>query len=224
MRQSTWSRRLWVRRRSLFALAAGAVTAVLLPSSLDLVTRALAGWCVTCTGFVGHAWWVMLHATADHIRERAREQDEGAGTVLALTVLAAMAGLVAIMLELAGQHAGGGSISGARIALVGWTILGSWALIHTAFAIHYAHEYHINTIERRPSPHQPLVFPGDSQPLYRDFLYFSFVIGVASQTADVAVGTPSLRWVVMWHGIVAFFFNATLIALGVNIASSTLIR
>jgi uncharacterized membrane protein len=68
-----------------------------------------------------------------------------------------------------------------------------------------------------------LIFPGNkTEPRYIDFLYFSYIIGVASQTADVATSSPTMRVLALVHGIVSFFFNTTILALTINIAASLL--
>ncbi|WP_244464983.1 DUF1345 domain-containing protein [Candidatus Filomicrobium marinum] len=53
-------------------------------------------------------------------------------------------------------------------------------------------------------------------------LIFSFVIGMTCKVADVATTNREIRRVVLIHGVISFFFNAILIALGVNIAGSFL--
>ena len=65
-------------------------------------------------------------------------------------------------------------------------------------------------------------FPATSRPDYWDFLYFSLVIGMTSQVSDVAVTSNRIRRMVAGHGVVSFVFNATLLALTVNIAASLL--
>ena len=97
------------------------------------------------------------------------------------------------------------------------TILLSWAFIHTIFSIHYAHEYYG---ERRDGKIGGLKFPGDPQPDYWDFLYFSLVIGMTSQVSDVQVTSKVLRRVFSMHGVLSFFFNLTLLALTVNMVSN----
>src|SRR5258705_10238950 len=37
---------------------------------------------------------------------------------------------------------------------------------------------------------------------YRDFLYYSFVIGCASQTGDVATVSPAMRRLTLVHGVI----------------------
>ena len=41
-----------------------------------------------------------------------------------------------------------------------------------------------------------LNFPGDNEPDYLDFLYFSLVIGMTSQVSDVAITSKVIRRVV----------------------------
>ena len=67
-----------------------------------------------------------------------------------------------------------------------------------------------------------LIFPGAANPGYRDFIYFAFVIGTSGQTADVSFNGSTLRGVGTLHCVLAFFFNATLLALTINIASGLL--
>ena len=94
----------------------------------------------------------------------------------------------------------------------------SWAFIHTIFGLHYAHEFY-----GAGSKTSGLDFPGNDEPDYWDFVYFSFVIGMTSQVSDVTIAARPIR--PRRHrpfAIVAFFFNAALLALMVNIAASAI--
>ena len=99
------------------------------------------------------------------------------------------------------------------------TFAASWLLVHTSFALHYAHAHYV-AMDRDPSA--PLQFPLQDAPAYMDFLYFSMVIGMTSQTADVAICSTRMRRLVMAHGMIAFVFNTTLLALTINVAASLL--
>src|ERR1035438_1405227 len=81
-----------------------------------------------------------------------------------------------------------GTLKGLHIGLAGATIVSAWFFIHLTYALHYAHEYFDECLAEpgRPvSERGGLKFPGTGDPDYYDFLYFSYVIGVACQTADV---------------------------------------
>jgi uncharacterized membrane protein len=216
-----WSRRFLrqVRARPRLALATGLglVALPLLPASLPGPTRALVAWNVGAGLYVALAWSMMLRGSVERMRSRTRTQDDGAVTVLALTLVAAAASVAAIVLELVGSRNLPAASQTPHLMLAGATILISWCFVHTAFALHYAHEYYVE----RGGPHRRgLEFPGLESPDYADFLYFSFVIGTTSQTADVSIASRTMRRLALLHGIVAFLFNTTLLALTVNIAAS----
>ena len=102
------------------------------------------------------------------------------------------------------------------------TIALSWAAVHTTFALHYAHDYY-----RDDGSPGGLDFPSEDDddkedPDYWDFVYFSFVIGMTAQTADVGITDRTIRRTVIAHGLVAFIYNAALVALMVNIAASAI--
>jgi uncharacterized membrane protein len=56
-------------------------------------------------------------------------------------------------------------------------------------------------------------------PDYGDFLYFACVIGTSGQTADVSFTSRAMRRIGTVHCVLAFFFNTTVVALTINIAS-----
>ena len=200
-----------VRIRLLVSLAIGLVTLVLLPHQLRWPTRALIAWDVTAALYVITAAAVMLRASISHIRSHAIVADDGRFAILFLTAGAALASLLAIVAEIG--VAGGGP---AQIALAILTITLSWTMVHTSFALHYAHDYY------RPKEPGGLQFPGETRPDYWDFVYFSFVIGMTAQVSDVAITDRTLRRTATAHGVISFIFNTALLALMVNIAASAL--
>ena len=196
------------RPRLLLSTAAGLVAVAALPAEWRTSTRLLVGWDVGVTLYLLAVYELIGRSDLARMRQRAAQQDEGALTILVLTVGAALASLAAILAEL-------GTASGrspANLALATATIGLSWAFIHTIFALHYAHEFY----GERAGAACGLAFPGGEQP------YFSFVVGMTSQVSDVAVTARRIRRTVNAHGIVSFLFNAALLALTVNIAASAL--
>lgn len=96
----------------------------------------------------------------------------------------------------------------------------SWLLIHTRFAFHYAHCYYNARQSSAAGVKGGLDFPGEREPDYLDFAYFSFVIGMTSQVFDVVVTTRAMRRLILMHGLLAFGFNVVVVALSVNIFAS----
>ncbi len=208
-----WIRIIRARPRLFLAILLGLVVAVLAPADWRPATRVLAGWDIAVGFYLLFAVRLMTGCDANHIRRRAALQDEGRFTILALVVASALASLIAILAELSGANR-----QPMQLALAIVTILLSWAFTHTIFALHYAHAYYGENAPKGGG----LSFPGDETPDYWDFVYFSFVVGMTSQVSDVAVTSRPMRQLVAAHGVVSFIFNATLLALTVNIAASAL--
>lgn len=66
------------------------------------------------------------------------------------------------------------------------------------------------------------MFPGTREPLFDDFCYFAFVIGMTSQVSDVAIESRQMRRLATLHGLQAFFFNLGVLALTVNMLSAAI--
>ena len=94
------------------------------------------------------------------------------------------------------------------LALAG--IVLSWVLTHTVYALRYAHLYY-----REPEA-MGLEFPGGKAPCDMDFAYFAFTLGTTFATSDVEVLSTRLRWTVVWHSVLSFFFNGLIIVLALN--------
>ena len=104
-----------------------------------------------------------------------------------------------------------------HVALALSTVVGSWLLLPTVFALNYASLYF------RVPPGSGLRFPDDAKdfrPDFSDFLYFAFTIAVASQTADVTVSTRTLRRWVLLQSVLSFVFNTAILAFTINVAAS----
>jgi len=207
-----------VRARPRLFLAAliGAIVAVLTTSEWHLATRILIGWNAGAWLYLVLAYDTIARSTPRHIGDYAAAQDEGQIAILILTVAAALATFVAIILELGAARGSDRQLVQLLIAVV--TILSSWFFIHTIFALHYAHEFY----GERGGKKNGLAFPGDEQPDYWDFVYFSFVIGMTAQVSDVTVTSKAIRQTVIAHSIISFFFNVSLLALTVNIAANVM--
>ena len=139
--------------------------------------------------------------------------------ILALVITAAAASIWVIAAELSAAKADEGLIRALRVALVFATVAASWFTVQLIFALHYAHEYYAPDHDS-PNDAQGLLFPGGEAPDYWDFVHFSVVIGVASQTADIAFTSKPLRRIGTVHGLVAFTFNTVVLALTINLLAS----
>lgn len=186
----------------------------------DPAVMALVGWNVGAGLFMVLAWRLMRSTTVEGIRDRALKQDEGRLAILLVVVLAAVFVLLAAGTQLAKVKDLHGRVRDLHLALDALTVITSWLFTQVLFALHYAHDFYMARIVGQPDP---LKFPGTMDPEYGDFFHFSCVIGVACQTADIAFIGSALRPVGTLHCVMAFFFNATLLALSINLAAGLLL-
>jgi len=198
------------------ATVVGVAAALIAPDISHVITRALLGWNTGVWLFLVMIGWMMLQADHEHLRRTAIAQAEGAPVVLTLVIVAAVFSIVAIIFELSAAKQGSHhAVPHILFALA--TVAGSWLLLPTLFAMNYASLYY------RTQHGSGLQFPDPDKtfkPDYADFLYFSFTIAVASQTADVAISNRPMRRLVLLQSILSFVFNTTILALTINIAAS----
>jgi hypothetical protein len=207
---------LRARERLLIAAIIGIVFYVALPANWRLSTRLLLGWDLTTLSYLVMTGMLIARSNVEHCRRRAALYDEGDWIILVVTLGGAVASFGAIVMELAASKAEGSSLL-LTFLLTATTVSLSWAFTHMIFALHYANLFYLadNT-----GLHGGLHFPGEREPDYRDFVYYSFVVACAAQTADVETISPDMRRVTLIHCITAFAFNSAILALMINITAS----
>ncbi len=190
------------------------VIALCLFAGLPVITALLIGWDTGVLVFFASIVPLLAGSDPEDIRQRAARQDVGQFVVLGLSALAGIASLVAIYAEVSRAHSSAWSLA----LGVGTTVL-SWTFVHAMFALHYAHEYY--DPDRGDPP--GLKFPGkDPAPDYLDFFYVALVVGMTAQVSDVMVTGARVRRTVLVQGVIAFWFNAAVLALLINIAADAI--
>lgn len=202
--------------RFLFTAIAGIGTFHLLANESSLEIHLAISWLIAGGLYLVLSYVMMYFSTPENILSLSKKEDDGAAMILLIIVFAASASLVTIVLILSGIKTLPTQIAIRHVALVLGTYTISWLTVHTAFALHYAHLYY-QEFEKTKEP--PLLFAGKLKPAYVDFLYFSMVIGMTCQTADVNIASSKIRFSVMIQGMTAFVFNASLLGLAINLIS-----
>jgi uncharacterized membrane protein len=209
------------RPRLFLSILAGFAVGALLPlyfTELRGVTRFLVAWDFGVGLYLIPAFRMIARSGVREIHRQYLAQDEGGFAILVLTIVSACASVGAVFawLEIA-TRAETFATPGLLFLLL--TIMLSWAFIQTMFALHYAHEFYA---EHDHQTGGGLIFPRDPEPTYWDFVYFAFAIGTATQVSDVEICSKRIRRTVTVHGIVAFFFNVTVIALTVGLVDDAI--
>jgi uncharacterized membrane protein len=200
---------------------------------ISLITAALAFWIIPfdVSSALVHAiffWdvfslcllvltWITFWKTPSReIRQQAKKQDDTQVVIFFLVLIATCFSMAAVVLILISSQSGSTNKPlelSTAIACMGL----SWFLVHTIFTSRYAHLYYADHREIENQDAGGLDFPGEEKPDFLDFAYFSFTLGMTFQVSDVEINSRGLRRLALGHGLLSFGYNATIIALTVNI-------
>lgn len=215
MTTNNWHSIVTSRPNLLVSTVIGVLAALLLPASLHAMTRALIGWNIAVWCFLLIMMRIVMTSDSAAVDRKADKEDENAGVVLSVLIVASIVSLCAIFSELAMLADAKGIERVGRYLLTVATLVGSWLLLGVLFCFHYAHRYY-----RCEDADKPLKFPDAPRPPdYWDFMYFAFTVSVAVQTSDVQVSGPAMRKLVLGHSVLNFFFNLVILGLSINIAA-----
>jgi uncharacterized membrane protein len=214
---------LSARQRLLVAVAVGGAAWLLLPGTLQSSTRLVAAWDVFCLSSLTLIWAGTRQADVKHIRRMATRQDPGRTWAFIAVLVASTASLLAVVALLSDLATMRKSEITVHVLLSIGAVVGAWLQLHTVFALRYAHLYYSeNLATDPPDALGGLDFPGGPPATYWDFAYFAFVVGMTAQTADVAISSTQMRQLVMLHGLLAFAFNTSVVALTINLVAGLL--
>jgi uncharacterized membrane protein len=216
-----WFAPFVARIRLVYAVFAGLAVALILRFVIGFypTTSLICGWDVVCVGYIASTLITMMGRDADYIRGRAAVDDQGRATILTIVLVAAIAAVVAVALELSQAKDTHGVERGLHVTLAFASVAASWFMVHLIFALHYAHGYYDWDAEVGMDA-RGLRFPCEEEPDYWDFMHFALIIGVASQTADIAISAKPLRRLNTVHALFSFAFNTVIVALTINLLAS----
>jgi uncharacterized membrane protein len=176
----------------------------------------LVAWDVTGALLVASVWLSVGRFDARATQSHATREDNtrlGTGFLLLSAAVASLGG-VALALGRAGNSHGASKLALTIVAIA--TVASSWAVVHTVFALRYAHEYYtepIGGIDFKTSLERPD---------YHDFAYVAFTIGMTFQVSDTDIQYRRLRHSVLRHALLSFLFGAVILAVVVNVVASLL--
>ncbi len=171
-------------------------------------------------------WSTILVFHPKEISHVANEQDTTRLFMFLFVVASAFISLFAIVLLLKSAPTEKGINH--HIILSATSVFFSWVLMHTVFTIRYAHLFYTYPTreeqEKGEQHHGGLDFPQTPHPDFLDFAYFSFVLGMTFQVADVNITASNIRRLALLHGFLAFVYNTIIVALSINIISGMIAK
>jgi uncharacterized membrane protein len=146
------------------------------------------------------------------VREHAKQNDANRTLLLIITGIVMVALLAAIGAETMDRRP-----EPLTKLLVIATLILAWLFSNVVCAFHYTH---LAYRDEKRAADSGLDFPGTSEPIYWDFVYFAFTLGMTFQTSDVTIRDPQIRRFVTLHSFGAFVFNIGVLAFTINVLGS----
>jgi uncharacterized membrane protein len=200
-------------RLGLSSLVASFIVLFLPAHHLEI--RLLSGWSAGIFCYLALVLMMMNGAIPEKVRYYARHQEPQHSKVFLLVVFIACTSLFAIAKVLADRK----DTFTPQVGLSVVAVVCSWLLMHTTFALHYATLYYSDNPSSEREVVGGLQFSSEGPPNFWDFMYFTFTLGMTSQTSDTVIVSSKMRRLALGHTIVSFYFYSVIIALTVSIVS-----
>lgn len=166
-------------------------------------------------------WITILTARSNEVKRIAAMQDTTRWITFIFVLVASFVSLFTVILVLRTL----GNKETGYAYHVGFSILSvilSWNLIHTVFAVRYTHLYYNLLTEEKNTVKDlkgGLIFPTDTTPDYLELVYFSYTIGMTFQVSDIQITSRRIRHLALFHAALSFTYNTVILALGITIIS-----
>lgn len=198
------------RARVIVAVVAGAAAAALAAAFGPWALAPLVGWDAAALTYMAWTWGTVWHLDAAHTARQAVAEDPGRAATDMLLLTASVASLLAVGLVIvrAGNSSGAAESLQAGLSLA--SVVLSWSVVHTVFALRYASLYYIG-------PNDGVDFNQEDPPRYTDFAYMAFTIGMTFQVSDTQLTTAEVRATVLRHALLSYLFGSVILAATINL-------
>jgi uncharacterized membrane protein len=132
------------------------------------------------------------------------------------TVIASLTGLAAASDVLV--HPGADERDATVKTLGVFVVFCAWTLLHVGYAAFYRFLDDDESSAVQPGP--GLRFIDETRGTTVDYLYFAITLGVSFASSDVEVITRRMRWHVLVHEMVSFFYNAAVLAIAFTVVTN----
>ena len=184
---------------------------VVVAALTDALLGVLSGIASTATIFDLTGWRALWPIDAESTSRHARRDEFEPHLEEVVVVAWALAGLITVaLLLLLGKTEERPLV--ALLALAGVAM--SWAGLHLMYAARYAYLFYSDA----PGG---IDFNGNDPPAYRDFLYFSYNLGMTYQVSDTDVSSRTIRAVVLRHCLLSYAFGTVILATTINLIASS---
>lgn len=199
--------------RAIIALVVGAIAGILVTPLLGVAAGLVAGWAAVCITSV--IWILAITWPMDAARTRAHAtaEDPGRAAARLVAVIGSIASLGAVAVVLFETRNVGEFVSYLLAGIAVVAVAASWALIQLDYMLRIAAFYYAD-------PVGGIDFHQSEDPMYSDFAYVAFGLGMTYQIADTDLGSNQLRRIVLAQTLLAYLFGAVILATVINLVTN----
>ncbi len=204
------------RRRLAVAASIGTVLALSAAPFAPWELSVLGGWDMTAILLVIWIWALLGRANAVRTRALATREDPGRGPTRLFLTLASIASIAGVLIALFRASNSTGTIRVLLTVTSITTVVLSWSVVHTLYALRYAHLYYTED----PGG---IDFKNDNEaPAYADFAYLAFTVGMTFQVSDTDIQRSMIRRAVLQHALLSYLFGTVVVASSINVIAGFL--
>jgi uncharacterized membrane protein len=193
---------------ALVGIGVGVPTALVLPWWL----APLVAWDVAALTYVCWIWLAVWKLDARQTAAHAEREDPTRAAADLILLIAALVSLVAVGYVLTRAASASGAAKDVQAAFGVASVVSSWAVVHTVYALRYARMYYTGTDGGAD-------FHEEDKPAFSDFAYLAFTVGMTFQVSDTELNTKDFRRTVLRHSLLSYLFGTVIVALTINIVA-----
>jgi uncharacterized membrane protein len=212
-REPTASRRVTAAKRAAVSLVVGVPAALPLARLASFELWPLIAWDLTSLIYIAWVWRESWPLDGPRTARLAEQEDPTRRTVDLFLLTAAVVSLGAVGVALVRSGQGQTPATLLAVVLSVLTVVLSWALVNTVFALKYARLYY-------EGDNGGIDFADDRWPRYSDFAYMAFTIGMTSNVSDTDVQQSQIRQTVLGHSLLSYLFGTGVLAVAINLIAN----
>ena len=172
----------------------------------------LVGWIAAAAVALAWVWRISWPQDPVGTKQLAEAEGRTRSTDTAV-VLAAVASLGAVVFALIDSGGSNEALAGAAVVLSITTVVLSWALVNTVFALKYARLYYLDD-------DGGIDFGQEQAPAYSDFAYMAFTVGMAYAVSETTPASNRIRKTALGHALLSYLFGTGVIATAINLVGN----
>lgn len=197
------------RSRLLVAALVGLVAGGVVLAVGKAAFAPLVAWDSAALVYVMSEMFSVLRFDSNTTRSHALRENPGRGVADVLLLATSLASLTGVGVLILRASSAQGSEKGVDIALGLFSVVVSWAVVHTIFMLKYARLYY-------GDPEGGIDFNEQAKPCYADFAYLAFTVGMTFQVSDTEIQNKTIRSTVLKQALLAYVFGTVIIATTIN--------